>query len=518
MPRPCSTLERRIAGALAGDGAAAAARWAASGAMALTGPPDGRPSVAPARLALAMDALAESIAASSDGRVVVDGPALLGERAAHAGLARRGSTSCGGQCRLLRAADGWIAVSLARPDDVASLDAWLETTGLGSANAGPDASVAGRGAPAAVGDELAVDWAVLADVLAGRPVADLVERAGWLGMAVGAVGEIAAQRQPAGAGEVVGGATDEPLVLVEEPHAIPRRAAAELTVVDLSSLWAGPLCANLLGLAGARVIKVESTRRPDGARFGPAGFFDLLHGGHESVALDLSSDDGRRWLRRLLDGADVVIEASRPRALEAMGASFAHRRAAGWTGVWLSITGHPDPARVGFGDDAAAAGGLVVHGPDGPMFCADAVADPLTGTLAAAVALEALRSAIGGRHRLSLAATAAFVADAIARHGAASESPQRPSPAQLATASAGAPDPSSFGPGDERGARPEGRRWPGSVVEPDAWSASDPEVHASRRSVESPSWTLDVAAPRSRAVTALAPVLGADTDAVLGAL
>ena len=37
-------------------------------------------------------------------------------------------------------------------------------------------------------------------------------------------------------------------------------------VVDLSALWAGPLCAHLLGLAGARVVKVESLGRPDGAR------------------------------------------------------------------------------------------------------------------------------------------------------------------------------------------------------------------------------------------------------------
>ena len=43
-----------------------------------------------------------------------------------------------------------------------------------------------------------------------------------------------------------------------------------LLVVDLSALWAGPLCGGLLAGAGATVVKVESTHRPDGARRGPA--------------------------------------------------------------------------------------------------------------------------------------------------------------------------------------------------------------------------------------------------------
>ena len=69
--------------------------------------------------------------------------------------------------------------------------------------------------------------------------------------------------------------------------------------------------------------------------------------------------------------------------------------------VWLSITGYGRgvPERVAFGDDAAAAGGLVgwaAGGPSpGPVFCADAIADPLTGVCGAlAVALS--RSAGGG--------------------------------------------------------------------------------------------------------------------------
>jgi crotonobetainyl-CoA:carnitine CoA-transferase CaiB-like acyl-CoA transferase len=160
----------------------------------------------------------------------------------------------------------------------------------------------------------------------------------------------------------------------------------------------------LLGLAGARIVKVESTGRPDGARFGPAVFFDLLHAGHESVALDFTVTKGRADLVRLVEAADVVIEASRPRALRQLGIDAGALLRHGRPRVWLSITGYGrtgDAAqRVAFGDDGAVAGGLVVWDDRGPCFCADAVADPLTGLVAASAALGAI--AAGGRWLLDV--------------------------------------------------------------------------------------------------------------------
>jgi crotonobetainyl-CoA:carnitine CoA-transferase CaiB-like acyl-CoA transferase len=165
-------------------------------------------------------------------------------------------------------------------------------------------------------------------------------------------------------------------------------------VVDLSSLWAGPLCARILGLAGCRVVKVESTGRPDGARRGELAFFDRLHAGHESVAVDFATPAGRRSLVALLQAADVVIEASRRRALRAM--SILPDQIAGPGALWVSITAYGrDPATeqlVGFGDDVAGgAGGWVLDPRTGvPMPSLDAVADPLTGLAAAAAVLEVL--------------------------------------------------------------------------------------------------------------------------------
>ena len=64
-------------------------------------------------------------------------------------------------------------------------------------------------------------------------------------------------------------------------------------------------------------------------------------------------------------------------------------------GVWVSITGYgrQEPGRewIAFGDDAAVAAGLVAWHQERPYFCADAVADPLTGITAAVAALEAFQ-------------------------------------------------------------------------------------------------------------------------------
>jgi hypothetical protein len=334
-----------------------AERWAASGAMALTGTPE-QPLGPPADLLRCVDELGQTFPG-------LDTLALLGERAALMGLWRRGTTSCGGSCRLVPARDAWLAVSLPRAEDLDALPAWLEL----------------EQPPATTPDS----WSAVVTSVAGRDPDQLVERATLLGLPVCRVAEAAGPR----------------LVDVPLGEAAPGDVRG-LLVVDLSSLWAGPLCGDLLAGAGATVVKVESTARPDGARRGPAPFFDLLNARKRSVALDFSSRTGRRVLGELVRRADVVIEASRPRALEQLGIDAGAVVGGGGPRVWISITayGRSEGLRVGFGDDAAAAGGLVVWHGDTPMFCADAVADPLSGLTAAAACLDALRR--GGRWLLDV--------------------------------------------------------------------------------------------------------------------
>lgn len=356
------------------DDAVSTDAWARTGAMALTGSPDGPGLGPPAPLVPRLRAIADVVRdrSGSLGRAVdVEPLVLLTERAAISALTRQGQTSCGGASRLLRTADGWLALSLARATDVELVPAWLQLPG-------PPAE----------------HWVIVADVTARHPTDHLVERGAMLGLPVAGL--------PRDAFDLVSGSPVVAHRLGERP--VPTSLEGVM-VIDLGSLWAGPLCGSLLADAGADVVKVESANRPDGAREGPAAFFDLLNAGKRSVAVDLTTASGRSQLRDLVAAADVVIEASRPRALEQLGIDAAQLVRDGGPVVWASITAHGRSSgrreRVGFGDDAAVGGGLVAWDDDTPFFCADAVADPVTGLVAASAIFE--RLAHGGRWLLDVA-------------------------------------------------------------------------------------------------------------------
>ncbi len=334
--------------------------WRRAGLMAVTGRAAGPGLVAPVALTAAADgALAALRALSPQALLPENGALLLGERARALGLVRGGRVSANGGCRLLDTADGRIALNLPRADDWALLPALL-------------------GAPV-------LDWTALARLVARRPGAALLAQGRLLGLA------IAPDQVP----------PPPPAPFIVEQHAAPGLQPGPPLVVDLSALWAGPLAGALLAAAGARVIKVESTRRPDGARHGAAAFYDLLNAGKASVTLDFADAADVRLLHRLVAAADIVIEASRPRALAALGIDAVAQARRGAS--WVSITAHGrtgDAAHwAGFGDDAAVAGGLAAamrRGWGEAMFAGDAIADPLTGITAGFAAWASWRAG-GGR-------------------------------------------------------------------------------------------------------------------------
>jgi crotonobetainyl-CoA:carnitine CoA-transferase CaiB-like acyl-CoA transferase len=344
-----------------------ALRWSRSGLMALTGEP-AAPTMFPAPLAACADGALAALASLAPAGALdgIDAAALLAERAAVAGHRRQGAVSPGGACRLLRAADGWLALNLARDDDWELLPAWLEA-------------------------EVDADWESVAAAVQDRPVETLIGQGRLLGLA------LAAMQPP-----------DEPAAW--QRGFLPAKATSRSRpprVLDLSSLWAGPLCGHLLQRLGADVVKLESTQRPDGARNGPPAFFDLMNAGKRSVALDLRSDEGREQLRRLVAAADIVIEASRPRALRQMGFD-AEALARQHRLTWISLSGHgrgePQEQWIAYGDDAAVAAGLsdtLYRATGRALIAGDAIADPLTGLHAALAAWAGWRS--GGGMLLSLA-------------------------------------------------------------------------------------------------------------------
>lgn len=321
------------------------ADWARSGAMTLTGRPDGPPLVSPG-----CPATAAREALTSLGLPI---PGVLAERAAYAGLTRNGPWSCGGAMRIVPTLDGHLALSLARPADVGLVPALVERN---------------------VEDSRQDPWADVAAWARQVPAAEAAARVELLGLPGGTV----PTTPVSGAG-------------VASTALGTRTVTDAPVVVDLTSLWAGPLCAHLLSARGARVVKVESSRRPDGARQGPPAFFDLLHAGHDQLVLDFTDPDQLSRLRELIAGADLVLEASRPRALRQLGIDATEVVREGTS--WLSITARGRTSdSIGFGDDVAACAGLVVRDGEDLLPVGDAMADPLAGVAAAVAAVDALQS------------------------------------------------------------------------------------------------------------------------------
>lgn len=302
----------------------------------------------------ALASLARDIGAASADlgrRVNVDVARVL-DRSDSLALAPLGRVSPNGSCRLVEAADGWIAVNLARADDVRLLPVWL------SATFEPQ------------------DWAAAAAIIAVNPAHVLLEQARLLSIPVARVGEVAA------------GALDPPAVRLREGGPVPAR----LHVLDLSALWAGPLCASILGELDADVLRLESAERPENTA---TPHYGRLNGGKTVETISWKTDQDR--LAQEIARADVIVSSGRSRAFKQL--SFDPFALLKPHTVWVAISGYgwsgENADRVAFGDDAAAAAGLVTWDESGPSFGGDALADPITGLAAAAAALRALRSGGG---------------------------------------------------------------------------------------------------------------------------
>lgn len=105
------------------------------------------------------------------------------------------------------------------------------------------------------------------------------------------------------------------------PSALP---LAGVRVIDLSRALSGPFCTTLLADLGADVVKVETPTGDMIRKWGPYDhgvslFHVATNRNKRSVALDTRSDEGRAVLRRMVQGADVLVENYRTGVLDAMG-------------------------------------------------------------------------------------------------------------------------------------------------------------------------------------------------------
>ncbi|MGW0559075.1 CaiB/BaiF CoA transferase family protein [Streptomyces sp. NPDC003016] len=191
--------------------------------------------------------------------------------------------------------------------------------------------------------------------------------------------------------------------LATEATPTPQPPLTGLRVLDLATLFAGPLAATMLGDFGADVIKVEHPTRPDPSRgHGPAKegiglWWKLLGRNKRTITLDLSAPTGRDALLRLAATTDVIIENFRPGTLEKWGLGPAELSAVNPRLVLARVTGFgqfgPYSHRPGFGTLAEAMSGFaaITGEPEGPPTLPPfGLADSITALATAYAVMTAL--------------------------------------------------------------------------------------------------------------------------------
>ena len=185
-----------------------------------------------------------------------------------------------------------------------------------------------------------------------------------------------------------------------------------LTVVDLSTVLAGPYCTMLLGDLGADVIKVEPPEGDSTRGWGPpwvgdeadgtrtAAYYLAVNRNKRSLRLDLRTEEGKRILRRLIEHGDVLVENFRVGGLARLGFDDETLARLNEGLVHLSISGYgsegPYAARPGYDFVIQAVSGLmsITGFPNAsgghPTKVGVAIADVVTGLQGAVAVLGAL--------------------------------------------------------------------------------------------------------------------------------
>ena len=176
---------------------------------------------------------------------------------------------------------------------------------------------------------------------------------------------------------------------------------SDIRVVELGQLIAGPFCAQLFGDLGATVVKIEPPKTGDPMRQWGAGdppvWWEVIARNKRSVAADLRTAEGQEIARRLIAGADVLIENFRPGTLEKWHLDPAELCAANPRLIVVRVSGYgqtgPYSTRAGFGGIGEAMGGwrALVGTPDRPPSrLGVSIGDSLAGTYGCLGALAAL--------------------------------------------------------------------------------------------------------------------------------
>ncbi|RYF55566.1 MAG: CoA transferase, partial [Comamonadaceae bacterium] len=175
-------------------------------------------------------------------------------------------------------------------------------------------------------------------------------------------------------------------------------------VLDLSRVFAGPLCGQVLADFGAEVVKVEHPGRGDdtrdwGMRIGKTEttYYNSMNRNKRSVTLDLQSAEGAKIVHDLLPQFDVVIHNFKTGGAEKLGLGYEQLKALKPDLIYCAVAGYdtsgPEAKRPGYD--------LVIQGETGlmalngeasqpPLKFGVAVVDLMTGMYAAQAVLAAL--------------------------------------------------------------------------------------------------------------------------------
>ncbi len=189
-----------------------------------------------------------------------------------------------------------------------------------------------------------------------------------------------------------------------------QQALSGIRVIDMTHNQAGPACAQMLGFLGAEVIKLEEPKGGDVARAqnNDELFFLVLNANKQSLTLNLKTEEGKAYFRRIIAQSDVLIENFGPGALDRLGLGWSDLQKINKRLIYATIKGFgtygPYAHFKSFEPIAQAMGGaMCITGfPENPpTYVWPAIGDSGTGTHMAIGILAALnqRHATGeGQH------------------------------------------------------------------------------------------------------------------------
>ena len=180
---------------------------------------------------------------------------------------------------------------------------------------------------------------------------------------------------------------------------------AGVRVVELGSFIAGPFAGQLLGDWGADVVKVESPGYGDAMRRwgvttdeGDSLWWPTIARNKRSVTADMRTDEGRAFVRALLDAADIVVENFRPGRMDEWGFDYASLSATNPGLILVHVSGYgqtgPRSSEAGFGSIGEAMGGVRYTTGDAdrpPARCGISLGDSLAAMHAVMGSLAALQ-------------------------------------------------------------------------------------------------------------------------------